>query len=79
MIELYQKEECPYCSKVRQFLSDNHIDWISRSAPKGAPQREKLLELGGKEMVPFLHDPERNVTMYESDDIIEYLKEHYLK
>ncbi|HBF67674.1 MAG TPA: glutaredoxin [Candidatus Magasanikbacteria bacterium] len=80
MIELYQKEECPYCAKVRQFLSDHCIDWISRSCPKSCRvQREKLLELGGKEQVPFLVDPERNVSMYESDDIIAYLKEHYVK
>jgi len=78
MIELYQKEECPYCAKVRQFLSDNHIDWTSRSAPKGSPQREKLLELGGKEMVPFLYDPKQDMKMYESDDIIAYLKKTYV-
>jgi glutaredoxin len=79
MIELYQKEECPFCAKVRQFLSDNHIDWIAHSAPSGSPARKKMVEMGGKEMVPFLYDPEKNITMYESDDIIEYLKENYIK
>lgn len=78
MIELYQKEECPFCAKVRQFLSDNHIDWVSRSAPKGSPQREKLMELGGQEMVPFLYDPEKDIKMYESDDIIAYLQKTYV-
>lgn len=78
MIELYQKEECPFCHKVRQFLSDHHIDWVSRSAPKGSPQRETLLELGGKEMVPFLYDPEKDIKMYESDDIIAYLQKEYV-
>lgn len=78
MIELYQKEECPYCAKVRQFLSDNHIDWIAHSAPAGSSARAKMVEMGGKEQVPFLHDPEKKVTMYESDDIIEYLQENYV-
>lgn len=79
MIELYQKEECPYCSKVRQFLSDNHIDWLAHSAPPNSPARKKMVAMGGKEQVPFLHDPEKDITMYESDDIIEYLKKNYVK
>ena len=79
MIELYQKEECPYCAKVRQFLSDNHIDWLAHSAPTGSPAQKKVVAMGGKEQVPFLHDPEKDVTMYESDDIIEYLQENYVK
>ena len=63
---------------MRQFLSDNHIDWIAHSAPAGSPAREKMVAMGGKEMVPFLYDPEKKVQMYESDDIIEYLKENYI-
>ena len=30
--------------------------------------------MGGKRQVPFLVDTDRNIQMYESDDIIEYLK-----
>lgn len=78
MIELYQKEECPYCAKVRQFLSENCIDWISRSSSQCSHQREALQKLGGKQQVPFLHDTEKDVKMYESDDIIEYLKANYV-
>lgn len=77
MIELYQKEDCPYCAKVRQVLTDLHVDWVSRTAPKGAKQREKLLELGGKEQVPFMLDTETGVMMYESDNIITYLRRQY--
>ena len=33
-----------------------------------------LIQIGGKRQVPFLVDKERNLQMYESDDIIEYLK-----
>ena len=35
---------------------------------------EKLLELGGMQQVPFLEDTENNITMYESEDIIAYIK-----
>lgn len=78
MLELYQFEQCPYCAKVRTFLSDNDIDYISRSCRRGSPNREQLMNLGGKQQVPFLHDPERGESLYESDDIINYLRTHYL-
>ena len=35
----------------------------------------ELLEKGGKEVVPFLVDTEKGVSMYESSDIIDYLRE----
>lgn len=77
MIELYQFESCPYCARVREVLSDLSLDWISRTATRGSDQRKKLIELGGKEQVPFLVDPEHNVHLYESEDIIAYLKKTY--
>jgi glutathione S-transferase len=36
-----------------------------------------MLELGGEDQIPFLVDTARDVTMYESDDIVDYLEEHY--
>jgi glutathione S-transferase len=33
-----------------------------------------LIQIGGKRQVPFLVDTDRNIQMYESNDIIEYLK-----
>jgi len=37
----------------------------------------ELVEKGGKRMVPYLVDTDRDVAMYESNDIIEYIREHY--
>jgi glutathione S-transferase len=39
----------------------------------------ELLEKGGKKMVPFLIDSEKEVSMYESNDIIEYIRDNYAK
>ncbi|PSQ30957.1 hypothetical protein BRD09_05045 [Halobacteriales archaeon SW_10_68_16] len=38
---------------------------------------DEMLELGGEDQIPFLVDTARDVTMYESDDIVDYLEEHY--
>ena len=75
-IELYQFEGCPFCSKVRSKLSELQIDFVARQVePKGA--REKVKEISGQTGVPVIVDHENDVTMNESDDIVEYLDEHY--
>ncbi|PJE75980.1 glutaredoxin [Candidatus Uhrbacteria bacterium CG10_big_fil_rev_8_21_14_0_10_48_11] len=78
MLELYQKESCPYCTKVRGVLDELQLDYIVHSMPNGSPKRVFLKTLGGKEQVPFLVDQVHGVSMYESDDIIEYLKNTYV-
>ncbi len=37
----------------------------------------ELLEKGGKKQTPFLVDDAKNVSMYESEDIIDYIRAHY--
>lgn len=73
MLELFVLETCPYCQKVMNFLDKEHMRYnkidISDKEAENA-----LIKLGGKRQVPFLVDTERNIQMYESNDIIEYLK-----
>ncbi len=73
MLDLYIMETCPYCKKVMTFLDDkkityNKVDIANKSS------EDALIKLGGKRQVPFLVDKDRNIQMYESNDIIEYLK-----
>jgi len=78
MLILFHKEECPFCQKVRQFMSDQNISYVSVVSKTGAPSRDILEKLGGKGQVPFLIDTDQGKWMYESDDIIHYLKENYV-
>lgn len=77
MLILFHKEECPYCLKVRQFMSDNSISYVSLVSPKGSPSRGILEKLGGQQQVPFLVDADKGAMMYESSDIVNYLQENY--
>lgn len=76
MLELYQFEGCPYCSKVRQKMTDLQLDFVAHQVePNG--ERSKVKEISGQTGVPVLVDPNNDVTMPESDDIVDYLEEHY--
>ncbi len=78
MLELYQKEGCPYCQKVRYKMTELDLDYICRNVFGGGSKKAELLtKLGGMVQVPYLVDTDNNVAMYESDDIIKYLEEKY--
>ena len=76
MIEFYMRNGCPFCQKVTKaahsFGLKEGKDFIVIDAAPGTPGREVVLSRGGKAMVPFLIDGD--TSMYESDDIITYLR-----
>lgn len=76
MLELFILETCPYCQKVMKFLDNHHMQY-NKIDITNENNKETLIRMGGKRQVPFLVDKERNIQMYESDDIIEYLKTIY--
>jgi glutathione S-transferase len=76
LLELYQFEGCPYCQKVRRKLTELQIDFVARQVePNG--DRERVEEVSGQTGVPVLKDPNTDTVMPESDDIVDYLEEHY--
>lgn len=73
MINLFILKNCPYCRKVMDFLEINNIEHKLLNIDD-EQNYDEMMKLGGKRQVPFLFDSDNNVVMYESDDIIEYLK-----
>ena len=73
MLELCVLETCPYCIKVMEFLEHEHMKYRKIDI-SNKESEDSLIQIGGKRQVPFLVDTERNIQMYESKDIIEYLK-----
>ncbi len=77
MIQLYLRFDCPFCTKVLRAAEAMNltkgVDYEVIDATEGTPGRQVVLDLGGKAMVPFLVDGK--TAMYESDDIIAYMRE----
>lgn len=73
MLDLYILESCPYCKKVLAFLEEHNMKFNLIDI-KNKTNEDSLIKLGGKRQVPFLVDNDRNIQMYESADIVEYLK-----
>ncbi len=73
MFDLYMLDTCPYCKKVIAYMEENEIKYNPLNISIKSNE-DALIQLGGKRQVPFLVDKNRNIQMYESSDIIEYLK-----
>ena len=77
MLELFQFEDCPYCQKVRRKLEELDLSYLSHPSPSGSVKREFLGRFVGELQFPLLVDPEKNIFMFESDDICAYLEKTY--
>ena len=73
MIDLFILETCPYCKKVMSYMDENGMKYNKIDIANKASE-ESLINIGGKRQVPFMVDKDRNIQMYESADIIEYVK-----
>ncbi len=71
-LQLYVNPCCPYCSKVLLFIKKNHISLEIKDVRNPLVKKE-LIEIGKKSQVPCLVINYKQA-LYESDDIIEYLK-----
>jgi glutathione S-transferase len=77
-IELYEFEGCPFCRKVREALSILDLDASIRPCPKrGRRFRDELVRIAGKAQFPYMVDPNRGRSMYESSDIVDFLFAEY--
>lgn len=75
MLKLYQREECPYCHKVREKLTGLQLDCLMVNVPKERPERTGVFQVSGQYAIPVLVDGDRVIT--ESDRIVKYLEEKY--
>lgn len=73
MLELYYSQTCPYCRKVLSFFEENDIDFVPKEVSDPL-NYDELMRLGKIAQVPFLVDTENDEQMYESDIIIDYVK-----
>lgn len=75
-LKLYYYPACPYCRKVTRFINKNNLELNLKNINKDKEAAKTLVAVGGKRQVPCLFiDGE---ALYESDDIIKWLKNNKL-
>lgn len=74
---LYYFTECPYCQRVLQVIREHQMSGIeTRNIRENPLHKETLIQIGGKGQVPCLVID--GVPLYESNDIINWLKKEWV-
>lgn len=77
MLILYYRPACPFCQRVLQVAENLKINLELKDVGEDESALTELLEKGGMTQVPYLVDTDKVTEMYESSDIIEYLRDNY--
>ncbi|SEW14187.1 glutathione S-transferase N-terminal domain-containing protein [Natrinema salifodinae] len=86
MLELYQAEQCPHSTEVREKLTELGVSYVIHNPRLPGDEggdvlnewaHQAMTDLGGEDSIPFLVDTDRGEQRYESDEIVNYLEEHY--
>lgn len=83
MLALYQAEDCPFCTEVRETMLDLGLSYVIHNPRTASGEirneqiQDEMVAIGDEDQIPFLVDANREETISESDAIIEYLEEHY--
>ena len=74
-LTLYYIPNCPHCQKVFNFMKQNGISVHIKNRDTSPEIRSELIQAGGQPQVPCLVVDGK--ALYESDDIIEWLRTNY--
>ena len=73
-------EASPFCTLVRKKLCQLELPYVLHPCARGSVRRDALQRRTPFEFqVPYLEDPNTEVSLFESDDIVQYLEEQYLR
>lgn len=76
-LELYSYEVSPYSRLAREALCELEIPYVLRNVAEGSAKRAAFEARSGKMMVPYLVDPNTGASMFESAEIVAYLRRTY--
>jgi glutaredoxin len=76
-IELFVMTGCFFCGKVLRFMERNDLQVPVHDILADRAASARLVRVGGDDQVPCLFIDGK--AMYESDDIIAWMREHLVK
>jgi glutathione S-transferase len=78
MLTLYSKSTCPFSRRIVEVAEKLKIDLEVKEIDESEVARIELFERSKGEKVPCLIDTDRKNTLFETNDIIEYIRENYI-
>ena len=77
MLTLYYKPTCVYSQRVLGDVEDLGVTLDLKDITHDEVLQAELQEKGGKTQTPFLVDTDKDVSLYESKDIVDHIAKYY--
>ena len=68
-VKVYSTENCPWCKKAKEFLSQNKIDFEDLNVAENESARNEMLEKSGQMGVPVLDINGKIIIGYDIGEI----------
>jgi len=79
-VTVWGYEASPFSKVVREALNELEVDHVWKSCARGSPKRQVLFDqTGGTMQLPYLEDDNTGTKMFESAEIVDYLRKTYSK
>jgi glutathione S-transferase len=62
---------------VQDKLWELGLSFVTHSVPKNKPDRKRVIEISGQELVPVLVDPNTNTVLDDEEKALKYLEENF--
>ena len=72
-VTVYSTPTCPYCIRVKQFLSDNNIPFENFDVSADHDKAEEMIQKSGQMGVPVLDIDGRIIVGFDKQGIMEAL------
>jgi glutathione S-transferase len=76
-LDIWGYEASPFCLQVRELLTELEISHVYHNAARNSPKRPEFEAKWGVMQFPYIEDANTKIAMYETPEILAYLKQNY--
>lgn len=76
-LHIWAYEASPFCLQVKEVLTELEISHVYHSAARNSPKRPDFEAKWGVMQFPYIEDVNTKIAMYETPEILQYLKNTY--
>ena len=68
-IEVFTSPTCPYCVALKDFLTENNIEYKERNITEDEKAREELVEKSGQMHIPVTFIDDKVIVGFDEDEL----------
>lgn len=76
-LHIWAYEASPFCLQVREVLTELEISHVYHNAARNSPKRPEFEAKWGVMQFPYIEDVNTKIAMYETPEILQYLRKTY--